>query len=107
ETGAAGCIGVGVVRLTSARTLQRRGFEVTIYAKDLPPETTSNIAGASWFPTHVVEEERRTPAFNEQFERAARIAHRTYQLMIGDEYGVRWRQQYALSDSEDDDGSVS
>jgi D-amino-acid oxidase len=102
KTGAAAVIGCGVVGLSTARTLQRRGFDVTIYAKDLPPETTSNIAGASWFPSSVVDGGRRTPAFNAQFERAARIAHRQYQLLIGDEYGVHWRQQYALSDSDDD-----
>ena len=105
RTGAAAVIGCGVVGLATARTLQRRGFDVTIYAKDLPPETTSNIAGASWFPSSVVQDERRTPNFNVQFERAARFAHRQYQLLIGDEYGVHWREQYALSDADDDDGS--
>lgn len=106
KTGAAAVIGCGAVGLATARTLQRRGFEVTIYAKNLPPETTSNIAGASWFPSSVVEAARRTPAFDAQFERAARIAHRQYQLLIGDEYGVHWREQYNLSDADDDDGSV-
>src|SRR5712692_11417430 len=37
-----GCGGVG---LATARLLQRRGFDVTIYTKDLPPNTTSNISG--------------------------------------------------------------
>jgi glycine/D-amino acid oxidase-like deaminating enzyme len=106
RTGAAAVIGCGVVGLTTSRTLQRRGFDVTIYAKDLPPETTSNISGASWFPSSVIQSARRTPAWDAQFERAARIAHRQYQLLIGDEYGVHWREQYNLSDG-DDDGSVS
>lgn len=106
RTGAAAVIGCGVVGLAAARTLQRRGFDVTIYAKDLPPETTSNIAGASWFPSSVVQQARRTPAWDAQFERAARIAHRQYQLLIGDDYGVHWREQYNLSDS-DDAGGVS
>jgi len=103
RTGTAAVIGCGAVGLATARTLQRRGLDVTIYSKDLPPETTSNIAGASWFPSHVVDDERRTPAFNAQFERAARYAHRTYQLMIGNEYGIHWREQYALSDADDVD----
>ena len=107
RTGTAAVIGCGVVGLSSARTLQRRGFDVTIYAKDMPPETTSNIAGASWFPSHVIDEAQRTSAWDAQFERAARFAHRAYQLLIGDEYGVHWREQYNLSDAEDDDGSVS
>lgn len=38
----AAVIGCGIVGLTSARVLQRRGFQVAIYAKVLPPDTTSN-----------------------------------------------------------------
>jgi D-amino-acid oxidase len=99
KTGTAAVIGCGVVGLATARTLQRRGFEVAIYAKDMPPETTSNIAGASWSPTSVIDEDRRTPAWDSQFERAARFAHRSLQLLAGDEYAVRWREQYNLSDN--------
>jgi D-amino-acid oxidase len=32
--------------LATAGLLQERGYAVTIYAKDLPPNTTSNMAGA-------------------------------------------------------------
>ncbi len=102
KTGAAAVIGCGVVGLATGRTLQRRGFDVTIYAKEMPPETTSNVAGASWFPTMVIDEQKRTTAFDAQFERAARIAHRAFQLLVGDEYGVHWREQYYLSDREDE-----
>jgi glycine/D-amino acid oxidase-like deaminating enzyme len=38
-------IGCGAVGLATARLLQRPGAAVTIYAKDLPPNTTSNVAG--------------------------------------------------------------
>jgi glycine/D-amino acid oxidase-like deaminating enzyme len=38
-------IGCGAVGLATARLLQDRGLRVTIYASDLPPNTTSNIAG--------------------------------------------------------------
>ncbi|PYP85347.1 MAG: FAD-dependent oxidoreductase [Blastocatellia bacterium AA13] len=103
KSGPAAVIGCGVIGLSTARTLQRRGFAVTIYAKSLPPETTSNISGASWSPTSIVETAHRTSTWDAQFERAARIAHRAYQLLIGDEYGVRWREQYYLTDDEDDD----
>src|SRR5512145_709050 len=37
-------LGAGALGLATARLLQRRGVEVTLYAKDLPPQTTSNIA---------------------------------------------------------------
>lgn len=93
-------IGCGVIGLATARTLQRRGFDVTIYAKDMPPETTSNIAGASWSPTSVIDEDNRTPAWDAQFERAARFAHRSWQLLAGDEYAVHWREQYNLSEED-------
>jgi D-amino-acid oxidase len=98
KTGTAAVIGCGVIGLATARTLQRRGFEVTIYAKDMPPETTSNIAGASWSPTSVIDEDHRTPAWDSQFERAARFSNRSFQLLAGDEYAVRWREQYNLGE---------
>jgi len=107
KSGAAAVVGCGVVGLATARTLQRRGFDVTIYARDLPPETTSNIAGASWFPSSVIDAGRRTARWDAQFERAARLAHRQYQLLIGDEYGVHWRQQYSLSDEDGASGGAS
>jgi len=54
-------LGCGAVGLATARLLQQRGAEVTIYAKDLPPQTTSNIAGGQWAPTSVMDRSRRTP----------------------------------------------
>jgi D-amino-acid oxidase len=100
KSGPVAVIGCGVIGLATARTLQRRGFDVTIYAKDMPPETTSNIAGASWSPTSVIDEDHRTAAWDSQFERAARFAHRSWQLLAGDEYAVHWREQYTLSDQD-------
>jgi hypothetical protein len=47
--------------LSAARLLQKRGGEVTIYAKDLPPATTSNIAGAQWSPYSVFDTDKQTP----------------------------------------------
>jgi glycine/D-amino acid oxidase-like deaminating enzyme len=95
-------LGCGVSGLSTARLLQRR-FQngpgtVTIYAKDLPPDTTSNIAGASWSPTSVFE--TTTPKFNEQFRQACRISNRAFQLLVGPEYGVRWIETFELSNHE-------
>jgi D-amino-acid oxidase len=39
-------LGCGAVGLATARLTQERGMQVTIYAAALPPETTSNVAGA-------------------------------------------------------------
>src|SRR5579864_6189876 len=46
-------LGAGAVGLATARLLQEHGVEVTIYTKALPPDTTSNIAGAQVFPVTV------------------------------------------------------
>ena len=95
-------LGCGVSGLSTARLLQRR-FQngpgtVTIYAKDLPPETTSNVAGAWWSPTSVYEESSAN--FNEQFRRACQISNRAFQLLVGLEYGVRWIDSFELSRHE-------
>ena len=95
-------LGCGVSGLSTARLLQRR-FQngpgtVTIYAKDLPPDTTSNIAGAWWSPTSVYE--TTTPKFDEQFHQACRIANRAFQLLVGPEYGVRWIDTFELIRNE-------
>jgi glycine/D-amino acid oxidase-like deaminating enzyme len=95
-------LGCGVSGLSTARLLQRR-FQngpgtVTIYAKDLPPDTTSNIAGASWAPTSVFETTK--PGFDEQFRQACRISNRAFQLLVGAEYGVRWIDTFELMQHE-------
>jgi D-amino-acid oxidase len=94
-------IGCGAVGLATARLLQDHGFSVTIYARDLPPNTTSNIAGASWAPTGVADAEHRTPAFDEQFAVALRFAFRYFQTLVSPRYGISWRETYYLSERED------
>jgi len=89
-------LGCGVIGLSTARLFQRRGGSVTIYAKDLPPETTSNIAGGFWYPTSIYDGRTATPQFIEQFNQACQIANRAFQLLVGPEYGVRWIESYEL-----------
>jgi glycine/D-amino acid oxidase-like deaminating enzyme len=92
----AAVIGCGMVGLTAARQLQRHGFDVTIYAKALPPDTTSNMSWAGFTPlSGLVSAERRTPAWDEQFRRAAEIAYRQHQLLVGLQYGVSWIDEYS------------
>ena len=94
-------LGCGVAGLTTARQLQRRGFDVTIYAASVPPDTTSNMSLAGWTPTSgLVETELRTSAWDAQFRRAATLAYRQLQLLVGRGYGVSWLERYSL----DDDG---
>ena len=89
RAGPAAVIGCGAVGLATARLLQERGHAVTIHAQALPPDTTSNIAGGQWLPYLVADSDRRTATFDQQFDAAARYAHRRYQLLVGPRYGVR------------------
>ena len=102
ETGQrrAAVIGCGSPGLTTARQLQRRGFDVTIYAATVPPDTTSNMSLAGFTPTTaLVNNERRTPAWDAQFLRAAEISYRQLQLMVGQNYGVYWMDNYNATDN--------
>ncbi|MDX6484225.1 MAG: D-amino-acid oxidase [Gaiellaceae bacterium] len=98
-------LGCGVSGLSTARLLQRRFQDgpgtVTIYAKDLPPETTSNIAGGFWSPTSVFNTQKASATFNEQFRLACRVSNRAFQLLVGPEYGVRWIDTFELYRDEE------
>jgi len=97
----AAVLGSGVVGLTSARELQRHGFDVTIYAATVPPDTTSNMSLAGWTPTSgLVDTALRTAAWDAQCRQAARIAYRRLQLLIGPKYGVTWVTQYQPSEND-------
>ena len=95
----AAVIGCGSPGLTAARQLQRRGFDVTIFAATVPPDTTSNMSLAGFTPTTaLVSNDRRTPAWDAQFLRAAEISYRQLQLMVGEDYGVYWMDSYNATD---------
>jgi glycine/D-amino acid oxidase-like deaminating enzyme len=97
----AAVMGSGVVGLTSARELQRHGFEVTIYAATVPPDTTSNMSLAGWTPTSgLVDNQLRTTAWDEQCRQAARIAYRRLQLLVGPKYGIAWVPHFQPTDSD-------
>jgi glycine/D-amino acid oxidase-like deaminating enzyme len=74
-------IGCGVMGMTVASVLASARFQVTIYAKDFPPHTTSNVAGGQWAPS-LVEHDN-----NQQFDRILRGAFATHQSK-GATYGV-------------------
>ena len=94
-------LGCGAVGMATGILLQRHGFRVTIYARDLPPNTTSNIAGGLWSPYFVGDENSLTSAFREQFQAAARHAHRHFRSMVGSEYGVRWTDSFFTGDENE------
>jgi D-amino-acid oxidase len=97
HVGPVAVLGCGAVGLATARLAQEAGFEVTIYTKAMPPETTSNIAGGQWHPVTVYDEDKTlTPEFTQQFVEAARYAYRRYQIMTDPKYGIRWMRNYSL-----------
>ncbi len=97
----AAVIGCGAVGLATARQLQRRGFEVTIHAMSLPPDTTSNLAWAGFTPgAWTVDHEERTPEWDRQFREAAAESYREFQWLAGRGRGVSWVDRYTLSDRE-------
>ena len=97
-------LGCGVVGLSTARVLQRRGMSVTVYARELPPETTSNVAGGLWYPSSLYSPRKVGADFQERFRLACRLAHRELQTYVGPEYGVRWIETYTLDDEPDPPG---
>ncbi len=90
-------IGSGIMGLTTARLMQERGWQVSIYTKALPPDTTSNIAGGQWSPTSVYLDEYVRPEFRKQFERAMAFSYRYFQDLVGPRYGVRWIGNYTIA----------
>jgi glycine/D-amino acid oxidase-like deaminating enzyme len=95
----AAVIGCGTVGLTAARQLQRRGFDVTIYTKAVPPDTTSNMALAAFTPTSGLISTEATPAFTTQFRHAVDVSYRQLQLLAGRDYGVSWIDSFNTTDA--------
>jgi glycine/D-amino acid oxidase-like deaminating enzyme len=99
HTGPVAVLGAGVMGLSTARLVQEAGFPVTIYTAALPPDTTSNIAGGQFHPYAVFREDSVTPEFKAQFTRALDYSWRRFQIMVGDDYGIRWLPTYVESGS--------
>ncbi|HEY0626459.1 MAG TPA: FAD-dependent oxidoreductase [Allosphingosinicella sp.] len=101
HSGPVAVVGAGVMGLTTARLVQEAGFPVTIYAKTLPPDTTSNIAGGQISPFGHYRDSMVTPAWRAQFAAAMEYSWRRFQIMVGDEYGIRWHTTYTEGDGPD------
>lgn len=85
-------LGSGVVGLCTARVLQERGFRVRVYAREFPPHTTSDVAGAEWSPD--VVERGATRELQQRFDRMLVLSWRRFQLLVGSRWGVSPRPIY-------------
>ena len=101
HSGPVAVLGSGVMGLSTARLVQEAGIPVTIYAAALPPDTTSNIAGGQFHPFGLFRDADVTPDFKAQFARALDYSWRRFQIMVGDDYGIRWLPTYVESGSPD------
>jgi len=102
HSGPVAVLGAGILGLSTARLVQEAGFPATIYSAALPPDTTSNVAGGQFHPFAVFRESVSTPEFRAQFIRALDYSWRRFQIMVGDDYGVRWLPTYVESDSPEE-----
>jgi glycine/D-amino acid oxidase-like deaminating enzyme len=94
HSGPVAVLGSGIMGLSTARLAQDAGFPVTIYTAALPPDTTSNIAGGQFHPYAVFDDDYVTPEVKAQFTRALDYSWRRFQIMVGEDYGVRWLPTY-------------
>ena len=94
-------LGCGVQGLTAALTLARRGHNVTVYAAELPPYTTSNIAGVLWMPTTYYSSDAVTPEWLEWDKKLARMAWLGFIPYVNRSgYGVYWADHHSLSPNQ-------
>ena len=94
HSGPVAVIGSGIMGLTTARLVQEAGFPVVIYARDLWPDTTSNVSGGQISPFGHYREDEVTPEWRRQFLAAMDYSWRRFGLMAGSDYGIRWLPTY-------------
>lgn len=93
-------LGSGAVGLTTARLLQSRGYDVTIYTKALPPQVTSSKATGTWSPSsRLLETSYLTPEFESTWKKAALYSFRSYQNLLGLGDVVTWIDGYVVREN--------
>ncbi|HMF98224.1 MAG TPA: FAD-dependent oxidoreductase [Vicinamibacterales bacterium] len=93
-------VGCGALGLTAAITAQRRGFRVTIFAKERPPDVRSSRATGVWSPdSRIALRSAAAPEFGALWEAMARTSFAMYQSYLGlPGTPVEWTDSYILSD---------
>jgi glycine/D-amino acid oxidase-like deaminating enzyme len=92
-------IGCGALGLTAARLAQDAGLRVTIYTRDLPPQTRSYRATGTFTPdSRIALTSAAAPDFAAQWEEMARISFKAYRSYLGlPGTPVEWSDRYFLS----------
>jgi D-amino-acid oxidase len=92
-------IGCGALGITAAITAQQAGAKVTIYARDMLPDTRSARATGSWTPdSRIALADKVSPEFPALWEQMARISFHTYRRYLGlPGTPVEWTDRYYLS----------
>jgi D-amino-acid oxidase len=92
-------IGCGALGITAAITAQQAGASVTIYARDMLPDTRSARATGSWTPdSRIALADKVSPDFPALWEQMARISFHTYRRYLGlPGNPVEWTDRYYLS----------
>ncbi|GGF18826.1 FAD-dependent oxidoreductase [Echinicola rosea] len=90
-------VGCGISGLSTARTLQNKGYRVTIYTKEVYPNVTSALATGTWSPTsRLLDPERLTPEFTVKFQKACQYSYDTFQRLLGIHHMVDWMESYRI-----------
>jgi D-amino-acid oxidase len=92
-------IGCGALGITSAILAQQAGARVTIYTRDLLPDTRSARATGSWTPdSRIALADAAGPRFGDLWEEMARTSFHTYRRYLGlPGAPVEWTDRYSLS----------
>ncbi|WP_215223215.1 FAD-dependent oxidoreductase [Echinicola shivajiensis] len=94
-------IGCGIIGLSTARTLQDRGYKVTIYTKEIFPKVTSAMATGTWSPTsRLILQENITPEFTDMFQQACTHSFNTFQRLLGIHQMVNWMDNFHIANNE-------
>jgi len=93
-------VGCGALGLTSAILAQTAGAKVTIYARELLPDTRSARATGSWTPdSRIALTSAAGPGFGALWEQMARTSFKTYRRYLGlPGSPVEWVDRYLVSD---------
>lgn len=93
-------VGCGVLGLTSALLAQAAGKPVTIYAREMMPQTFSVRAGGSFTPdSRIARTDAASPEFATLWEEMARTSLKTFHGHLGlPGDPVRWIDRYSISD---------